>query len=224
MFSLINYQKTNFFSANPQDIIHTNGPGDVPKQGGGSGQTPATPCPTGVSIGALAQFNHSNLSASDKENWSTYLGVASQMHVAPGPDHSGHCMKEALRTVSNNCPAQVYSRGGETQSEPCTGNRCLDINRYGSSGDAATHSMVSDGPDSFVDMHRTRHINSLLEGSGSSGCNVVCEQVYACDRTHATTGRFRITREYRAGNYTKQDGTSKHITTGNVRKDLITQP
>jgi hypothetical protein len=183
--------------------------------------TPAAlPCPTAVSIGTLAPFNHSNLSVADKENYGTYLGVASQMNVGSGPDHSGHCMKETLTTISNTCPAQVYSRGG-TATAPCTGNKCLDINRYGSSGDGPTHSMVTDGPTSFIDLHRTRFATSLLEGSGVSACAAVCEQTYTCDRTGATTGRFNITRNYLAGTHTKRDGTSMHITTGEVTKTLV---
>lgn len=190
--------------------------------GGGSRTTPtptptATPCPSSVSIGTLASFSHGNLSAADKDIWGTYLGVASQMNVGPGPDHTGHCMKERLTTVSNNCPAQVYTRGA-TVSEPCTGNRCLDINRYGSSGDARTHSMVNDGPTSFVDLHRTMNAASLLDGSGVSSCSVVCEQVYTCDRTQATTGRFNITRNYVAGTHTRADRTVVNVTTGTVTK------
>ncbi len=213
-----------FFAANRNSAaIHTDGPPDVQLQpDGGTQQQPQTmPCASSVSIGGLAPFNHSSLSAADKESWGTYLGVTSQMNVGPGPNHSGHCMKEQLTTVSNNCPAQVYARGGETASQPCTGNRCLDINRYGSAGDASTHSMLSDGPASFIDMHRTRHHNSLLQGSGVSACSVVCDQIYLCDRTNATTGRFRITRNYQAGSYTKADGTTMPITTGTVTKVLM---
>jgi hypothetical protein len=211
-----------FFAAgSAAEAVHTNGPPDVQKQTDAGVPTPATPCPTSVGIGSLAQFNHSNLPAADKEHWGTYLGVTSQMSVGPGPDHTGHCMKERLTTVSNNCPAQVFARGGETASQPCTGNRCLDINRHSSAGDAATRSVLSDGPTSFIDLHRTRHPNSLLDGSGSTGCSVVCEQVYLCDRTGATTGRFRITRNYQAGTFTKADGTTMNITTGNVQKVIV---
>lgn len=213
-----------FFGESPHAaIIHTNGPPDVQKQDGGTQPQPqaATPCPSSVSVGTLASFNHSNLSAADQDTWGTYLGVASQMNVGPGPDHSGHCMKEKLTTVSNNCPAQVYSRGGATQSSPCTGDRCLDINCHSSSGDAATHSMVSDGPTAFVDLHRTRNPTSLLDGSGSTGCSVVCDQVYSCDRTLATTGKFRITRNFHAATHTKSDGTTMPITTGTVTKVVV---
>ncbi len=134
------------------------------------------------------------------------------MDVGPGPDHSGHCMKEHLTTVSNTCPAAVYNRGGTTSS-PCTGNRCLDINRYGNMWG------LSDGPTAFLDMHRTRAHESLLEGTGVSSCSVVCEQTYTCDRTHATTGTFRITRNFQASTYTRpSDRTILHITTGTVTK------
>jgi hypothetical protein len=201
--------------------MFTNGSPDVQKQDENGGGVPSTPCPTSVSIGRLAPFNHSSLPASQKDNWGTYLGVASQMNVGPGPDHSGHCMKETLATVSNNCPAQVYQREGRA-TQPCTGNKCLDINRYGNAGDGLTGSTVPDGPTSFLDLHRTRNRRSLLEGAGSSSCSVVCEQTYTCDRTQATTGRFRITRNYQAGTHTKADGTNMHITTGNVRKEVVT--
>jgi hypothetical protein len=179
--------------------------------------TPATPCPTSVSIGTLVPFNPASLSTTDKDNYRTYLGVTSQMNVGPGPDHSHHCMKERLTTVSNSCPASVYTRGG-TVVEPCTGNRCLDINTSSSLGDGPTHSMVNDGPTSFVDLHRTRNTESFLDGSGVNSCSVVCEQVYTCDRTQATTGRFLITRNYVAGNHTRADGTTVSITTGTVTK------
>jgi hypothetical protein len=183
-----------------------NTPATPPAQG-----PAATPCPTSVSVGAVAQRNHSNLSASEKENWRTELGAMSRMDVGPGPDHTGHCMKERLTTVSNNCPAAVYSRGGTT-TEPCTGNRCLDINRYGSMWG------VSDGPTAFLDMHRTRAHESLLEGTGVSACTVVCRQTYTCDRTQPTTGTFTITRNFQAGSHTRADGTAIHITTGTVTK------
>jgi Domain of unknown function (DUF4157) len=170
-----------------------------------------TPCPTTVRVGAVAQRNHSNLSATEKEQWGTWLGAMSRMDVGPGPDHTGHCMKERLTTVSNNCPAAVYTRSGET-IQPCTGNRCLDINRYGSMWG------LSDGPTTFLDMHRTRAAHSLLEGTGVSSCTVVCEQTYSCDRTRPASGTFRITRNFQTGSHTKADGTTMHITTGTVTK------
>jgi hypothetical protein len=181
----------------------------------------ATPCPTSVSIGQISQFNHSNLSASDQQEFRTYLGAVSRMDVGPGSDHSGHCMKEFLTTVSNTCPAAVYNRGGTT-TEPCTGNRCLDINRGSSLGDSRTSTMLRDGPTSFIDLHRTLNRSSLLEGTTSSSCDVVCEQIYKCDRTGATTGRFHITRHYQAGTMATGDGGTQHITTGTVTK--VAQP
>lgn len=210
--------KSSFFVAS--NYKDTDGGPQGTKQAGGGASPTTTPCPTSVSIGTLAPFNHSNLPAAAKDEWGTYLGVASQMNVGPGPDHSGHCMKESLTLISNNCPAQVYTRGGR-RTNPCSGNKCLDINRYGRSGDGLTSSMVPDGPTSFVDLHRTRFRGSLLEGSGSSSCSVVCEQTYTCDRRHATTGRFRITRNFQAGTHTKRDGTTMHITTGTVTKRLV---
>lgn len=208
----------NFFKATPAQPAHTNGQINIQKQEDRS--TPSTPCATAVSIGSLAQFNHSNLPAAQKDDWGTYLGVTSQMNVGPGPDHTGHCMKETLTTISNTCPEQVYNRDGNVSS-PCSGNKCLAINRYGSAGDAATRSLLSDGPTSFIDLHRTRFRTSLLEGSGVDACSVVCQQTYACDRTNTATGNFRITRNFQADTHTKADGTSVPITTGNIVKEEI---
>jgi hypothetical protein len=221
MFKQTGAVNNTFFGKNEAaNITHTDGPPDVQKEDEDKKPKQATPCPASVSIGKLAQFNHSSLSAADQDTWGTYLGVTSLMNVGPGPDHSGHCMKEKLTTVSNDCPKQVYSRGA-TPSQPCAGDKCLDINTGHTSGDAATHSSVTDGPTSFIDLHRTINHNSLLEGSGANSCTVVCEQVYSCDRTQATTGKFTITRNYQAGTHTKKDGTSMHITTGSVKKALV---
>lgn len=184
-------------------------------------KTKTTPCPTSVSIGSLAAFNHSSLSADDKDVWGTYLGVVSQMQVGPGPDHSGHCMKEKLTTVSNDCPKEVYQRDGK-ETSPCIGDKCLDINRYGSSGDPSTKSMVKDDPTSFIDLHRTRNKKSLLDGTGKNACSVVCEQIYSCDRTSATSGKFKITRNFKADKHTKKDGTQVSITTGEIKKEVMT--
>lgn len=186
------------------------GPGDA-------GTPTVLPCPSSVSVGQVSQFNHSNLSVADQQIYHTYLGAISRMDLGPGSDHSGHCMKEYLTTVSNNCPAAVYNRGGTT-AEPCTGNRCLDINRGSSAGDSRTHTTLTDGPTSFLDLHRTFNSASLLEGTGVSSCSVVCEQVYKCDRTAATTGKFHITRNYQAGSLATGDGGTVHITTGTVTK------
>ncbi len=198
----------HFFEKSPDaSAVHTDGPPgpqqNVPQQ------APVTPCPTSVSIGALAHYNHSNLTPAKGEEFGTYLEVMSTMNVGPGPDHTGHCMKEKLTTVSDSCPAQIYSRAGAKESQPCTGNKCLKVNSYGS------------GPTAFIDMHRTHDPSSLLEGSGVNACSVVCEQIYLCDRTGATTGKFRITRNYKADTFTKSDGTKMHITTGDVQKDTI---
>ena len=187
---------------------------------GSSPTSAATPCPTSVRVGATSPFNHSNLSDSDKLKWRTYLGTVSRMDVGPSPNHTGHCMKELLATRKNDCPAALFSRseGGEVTSKPCTGNRCLDINSGGSAGDGLTHTMLSDGPTAFIDLHRTRNAKSLLEGTGVNSCTTICEQRYFCDRTQATTGVFLITRNYQASTYTPSGGSGIHITTGTVTK------
>ena len=196
---------------------HTNGPPDVQKP---PPSKPSTLCPASVSIGELKEFNHSNLSADEKENWGTYIGVTSKMNVGPGKDHSGHCMKEKLTTTSNNCPEQVHTRNGE-KVEPCTGNKCLDINTGSTAGDPLTGSTVTDDKTSFIDLHRTRNKTSLLEGSGVKSCSVVCEQNYSCDRKHPTNEKFRITRNYKLDTHKKKDGSVMSITTGSIKKELI---
>jgi Domain of unknown function (DUF4157) len=178
---------------------------------GTSATQSGTPCPTSVRVGALVQRNFADLSASQKEEYGTWLGAMSLMEVGPGPDHTGHCMKERLTRVTNTCPAGVYTRNGRT-IEPCTGNKCLDINR------GRSFWGLTDGPTSFLDMHRTTNRSSLLEGTGVNSCTVVCEQAYTCDRVHPTTGVFLITRNYQADTYRRPDGTSKHVTTGSVTK------
>ncbi len=195
--------------------------GMIQRQQSGSAPT-STPCPTTVSIGQIAQFNHSNLSVANQQQFRTYLGAVSRMDVGPGNDHTGHCMKEQLRTVSNTCPAAVYHRNGRI-SQPCTGNKCLDINRYPSRGvgDLRTKTTLTDGPTSFIDLHRTFNRASLLEGTGVDSCSVICEQIYKCDRTAATTGRFRITRNYRADTLNTGTGSPIHITTGTVTKTYV---
>lgn len=204
---------SNNFFFKPQ---HIDGP-PVQKQ---PDKTPSTPCPTSVSIGELKAFNHSNLSADEKENWGTYIGVTSKMKVGPGKDHTGHCMKEKLTTVSNNCPEQVHTRGGE-KVEPCTGNKCLDINTGSTAGDPLTRSSVTDDATSFIDLHRTRNKASLLEGSKVKSCSVVCEQNYSCDRKHPTSEKFRITRDYKLDSHKRKDGSLMSITTGSIKKELI---
>jgi hypothetical protein len=190
----------------------TTAPTATPSPRAGTGATPppsGTPCPTSVTVGAIAQRNHSDLSTANKEQFRTELGAMSRMDVGPGPDHSGHCMKERLTVISNNCPA-TWSDG--TPNQPCTGDRCLDINAHSSMWG------LTGGPTSFFDMHRTRARFSVLEGTGVSACTIVCEQTYSCDRTHPTTGVFRITRNFQASTFTMANGTTIHITTGNVTK------
>jgi hypothetical protein len=163
-----------------------------------------------VTVGAVTHRNHGDQSQAEQEKFRTYLSARTTMNVGPGPDHTGHCMKEQLTLVSNNCPAAVYTRtnasGDVVESQPCSGNKCLDIDRFGS------------GKTAFVDEHRTRVPESVLEGTGKKSCTVVCEQVYTCDRKQPTTGKFQITRNHQAGTAKRADGTSMHVTTGRVDK------
>jgi hypothetical protein len=172
----------------------------------------ALPCPSSVQVGTVAQFNHNNLPASDQDRFGTYLGGVSRMDIGPGPDHSGHCMQEHLTLKSNNCPAAVISA-----TSPCSKSDCLPINRFGSAGDALTHTTVYDGPTSFIDLHRTRNQRSLLNGTGVNSCTIECEQTYSCNGT-PVPGTFIITRNFVAGTHTKADGTTMPITTGKVTK------
>ncbi|MEO7766355.1 MAG: hypothetical protein ABIS01_02975 [Ferruginibacter sp.] len=209
---------------NPSDFEnkheqHTSKSGDINIDGPPDGAKaeeikPVTPCPASVSIGVLKHFNHSDLNESEKESTRTQLGVYSKMVVGPGSDHSGHCMKEALSTVSNNCPKEVYTRG-DKEVNPCSGNKCLDINKYGEIGG------VKDDATSFIDMHRTKFSDSLLEGTGKKECEVICEQVYTCDRKGTTKGKFRIIRKYKADTFTPKGKAKIHITTGSVEKITV---
>jgi hypothetical protein len=193
-------------------LLHRQ-PDDAPEPPIPADNPPAaspTPCPTSVSLGTVTHRNHGDLSQEDQEKFRTYLSGKATMNVGPGPDHSGHCMKEKLTTVSNDCPAKVYTRtnkaGEVTESEPCSAAICLDIDRFGS------------GKTAFIDEHRTKVPESVLEGTGKTSCTVVCEQVYTCDRKQPTTGKFQITRKYQAGTAKRGDGTDMHITTGRVDK------
>jgi hypothetical protein len=188
--------------------------GLIGKQGGAppGSSTPTNPCPTSVRVGSVAPFNHSNLSTTDKDQFGTYLGAVSRMDVGPGPNHSGHCMREQLRLQSNTCPAALTQA-----TQPCSKSDCLPINRFGSAGDALTRTTLTDGPTAFIDLHRTRNRRSLLEGTGVSSCSIACEQIYSCNGTQAT-GSFQITRNFVAGTHTRADGTIMHITTGTVTK------
>lgn len=186
--------------------------GASPAATGSSQPAAAPPCPTSVRVGTVAQFNHSNLSASDKDRLGTYLGGVSRMDVGPGPDHSGHCMQESLMLKSNNCPAAVTAA-----TAPCSKSDCLPINGFGSAGDNLTHTTVTDGPTSFIDLHRTRNQRSLLAGTGVNSCSIECEQTYSCNGT-PVPGTFIITRNFVAGTHTRADGTTVPITTGTVTK------
>jgi hypothetical protein len=80
---------------------------------------------------------------------------------------------------------------------------------------------LSDSPTSFIDQHKTRLSESVLEGTGVNSCTVVCEQTFTCDRIHPTTGTFRITRNFQAGTYESSDGAPVHITTGTITKTEV---
>ena len=172
--------------------------------------------PTGIKLAEAKPFGHGDLKTDElMKKYRTYVGSTTLMQVTPAADYTGHCVKEYLSEVSNTCPA----RFAELRPEPfCTESKCLDFARWGTSGDASTGKMVTDGPDTFVDRHRTSHDQSLLEGSGKDQCSVVCHQRYKFDRQH-DLGSFYIIRNFRASTY-KPTGSADalHITTGEVKK------
>ena len=172
--------------------------------------------PTGIKLAEAKPFGHADLKNDEsKKKYRTYLGSTTLMQVTPAGNYKGHCTKEYLTEVANTCPARFSElrTGGF-----CTGNKCLEFDRWGTSGDAETGKMVTDGPDTFIDRHRTIHDQSLLEGTGKDECSVVCHQRYKYDRKD-DLGSFYIIRNFRAGKYTPPGSKDAlHITTGEVQK------
>ena len=175
--------------------------------------------PTGIAIKEIKSFGHSNLvHEGDKKKFLTNIGAVTLMQLTPAGDYSagqkkGECTKEFLTEVSNTCPAHDF----------CTGDKCLEVGRYGSSGDPFTGASVTDGPDTFIDRHVTRMTTSFLEGSGKDNCSVVCHQRYKYrtepDRQYHDLGSFYIIRNFRAGKYTEPGSTSPiNVTTGEIKK------
>ena len=172
--------------------------------------------PTGIVLKEAHPFGHADLKGDeDKKKFRTYIGSTTLMQVTPAANYKGHCTKEYLTEVANTCPA----RFSELRKEAfCTESKCLDFDRYGSSGDPQTGKMVTDGPDTFIDRHRTRHPDSLLEGTGKNDCSVVCHQKYKFNRKD-DLGSFYVIRNFRADKYTPPgEKDALHITTGEVQK------
>jgi len=177
-------------------------------------RAPATP--TGIELAEAKPFGHADLKSDElKQKRRTYIGSTTLMRVTPAGKYKGHCVKEYLTEVANTCPPRFAEL---RKSGFCTESKCLDIDRWGTAGDAETGMMVTDGPDTFLDRHRTHHAESLLEGTGKSECSVVCHQLYKFDRKDEL-GAFYVIRNFRAGSY-KPAGrtTALHITTGEIRK------
>jgi hypothetical protein len=172
--------------------------------------------PTGIKLAEAKPFGHADLKDDElKQKYRTYLGSTTLMQVTPSGDYKGHCVKEYLTEVANTCPP----RFAELRTEAfCTESKCLDIDRWGTSGDPSTGKTVTDGPDTFIDRHRTSHDQSLLEGTGKDQCSVVCHQRYKFDRKH-DLGSFYVIRNFKAATYTPPGGKDGlHITTGEVQK------
>ena len=172
--------------------------------------------PTGITLSEAKPFGHADLQSDGlKKKWRTYIGSTTLMQVTPSGKFNGHCVKEYLTEVANTCPA----RFSELRKEAfCMESKCLEFDRYGTAGDPDTRKTVTDGPDTFIDRHRTRHPESLLEGTGKSQCSVVCHQRYKFDRQH-DLGSFYVIRNFRADKYTPAGSKDAlHITTGEVQK------
>ena len=172
--------------------------------------------PTGIKLAEAKPFGHADLKNDEsKKKFRTYLGSTTLMQVTPAGNYKGHCTKEYITEVANTCPARFSElRAGGF----CTGNKCLEFDRWGTSGDPETGKTVTDGPDTFIDRHRTTHDQSLLEGTGKDQCSVVCHQRYKYDRKD-DLGSFYIIRDFRADKYTPPGSKDAlHVTTGEVQK------
>lgn len=172
--------------------------------------------PTGIKVADSKPFGHADLKTDElKTKHRTYLGATILMQATPAGDYTKHTANETLTEVANTCPARFTElRSGDF----CTGHKALDFNRWGSAGDASTGKMVTDGPDTFIDRHRTHNPESLLEGTGKNECSVVCHQRYKYGGA-TDLGSFYVIRNFRADKYTPPGATAPlHITTGEVRK------
>jgi len=177
--------------------------------------------PTGISLKEAHPIGHANLKhEADKSKYLTYIGNVSLMQLTPAGDYSdgqkrGECTKEFINEVSNTCPAPP--------TPFCTGDRCFGAGQYNKPmGDAATGTMIQDGPDTFVDWHRAKFDTSFLSGSGKKQCSVVCHQLYKYrtepDHKYHELGAFYIIRNFKADKFTPAGATPVDITTGNIQK------
>jgi hypothetical protein len=172
--------------------------------------------PTGIGLKEAKPFGHADLKDDSlKQKWRTYIGSTTLMQATPSGDYKEHCTKEYLTEIANTCP----SRFAELRKEEfCTESKCLEFGRWGTAGDPETGKVVTDGPDTFIDRHRTRHPESLLEGTGKDKCSVVCHQRYKFDRKN-DLGSFFVIRNFKADKYTPAGSkTALHITTGEIQK------
>lgn len=188
----------------------------VIQQRGSSSVIQREAIPSGIILKEAKPFGHADMRSDElKAKWRTYMGSTTLMQVTPSGNYKGHCVKEYLAEVANTCPARFSElRKGAF----CTESKCLEFDRYGTAGDPDTGMTVTDGPDAFIDRHRTRHPESLLEGTGKSQCSVVCHQRYKYDRKH-DLGSFYVVRNFRADKYTPPGSKDAlHITTGEVQK------
>jgi hypothetical protein len=172
--------------------------------------------PTGITLKESKPFGHENLDTEEnKKKYRTYIGAITLMGVTPTGDYTeerkkGDCVREFLTEVSNTCPAHPF----------CAKEKCLEIGRYGTSGDGLTHTTVTDGPDTFIDRHVTRMPDSFLEGSGKKTSSVVCHQRYKYrtepDKKYHDLGSFYIVRNFRA--VPPKSKNELHVTTGEAKK------
>jgi hypothetical protein len=176
--------------------------------------------PTGATLKEAKPFGHSDLKTEEhKKKFLTNIGTVSLMQLTPSGDYTegqkrGECTREFLTEVSNTCPAT---------HDFCSNPKCLEVGRFGTSGDPPTGNQVTDGPDSFIDRHVTRMGTSFLESSGKDKCSVVCHQRYEYrtepDKKYHPLSSFYIIRNFKADTFTPTgSNTPLKITTGNVQK------
>ena len=100
--------------------------------------------PTGISLKGIKSFGHADLkNEEDKKKFLTNIGAVTLMQLTPGGDYTagqkrGDCTKEFLTEVANTCP---------TPGKPfCGGDRCLEVGKYGNTGDPQTGMRFNEGP------------------------------------------------------------------------------
>lgn len=188
-----------------------------PAPSGGS-RTPTTgqggaAIPTGIELAGNDRNSYSTLPSASQARYRTYIQNQTLMRLLPTGDYRHGCVKEFLTTASTTCPTS----GLWAERNGCSGDKCLRPAQYGRLG------TQTDGPDTFFDNHRTRHPDSILEGTGLNACSEVCHQRYkfradSNPGTYRDLGSFYIIRNFRADTVTDGEGNRVHVTTGSINK------